>query len=165
MYFGNIVIISPWKRAGPFIWTNLNPLHPRMLCTKFVWNWAIGSGEGRLLISSMYFRYFAIISAWKKGGALHLNKHESLSLTDALCQFWLKVAQWFLRRSFLKFVNVFSLSPNYLPWKGERPFIWRNLNPHHPRMLCAKFGWYRPHHGVALEKKIFIFRQWIFAIS
>ena len=28
MYFHYFVIISPWKRAGPFIWTNLNPLNP-----------------------------------------------------------------------------------------------------------------------------------------
>ena len=45
MYFGYFVIISPWKRAGPFIWTNLNPFYPRMHCTKFGWNWPSGSGE------------------------------------------------------------------------------------------------------------------------
>ena len=45
MYFRYFVIISPWKRAGPFIWTNLNPLDPRMLCAKFGWNWPSGSGE------------------------------------------------------------------------------------------------------------------------
>ena len=28
-----------------FIWINLNPLHPRMLCAKFGWNWPSGSGE------------------------------------------------------------------------------------------------------------------------
>ena len=39
------VIISPWKRAWPFIWTNLNPNNPRMLCTKFSWNWPSCSGE------------------------------------------------------------------------------------------------------------------------
>ena len=39
MYFCYFVIICPWKRAGPFIWINLNPLHPRMLCAKFGWNW------------------------------------------------------------------------------------------------------------------------------
>ena len=31
--------------AWPFIWTNLNPLHPRMFCAKFGWNWPSGSGE------------------------------------------------------------------------------------------------------------------------
>ena len=45
IYFRYFLIISPWKRAGPFIWTNLNPLHPRMLCAKFDWNWSSGSGE------------------------------------------------------------------------------------------------------------------------
>ena len=30
MYCCFFVIISPWKRTWSFIWTNLNPLHPRM---------------------------------------------------------------------------------------------------------------------------------------
>ena len=33
--------ISPWTRARPFIWTNLNPSPQRMLG----WNWSSGSGE------------------------------------------------------------------------------------------------------------------------
>ena len=70
MHFHYSVIIPPWKRAGPIICTNLNPLHPRMPCAKFwlkltewFWrkrwkcekfttttttttdNWAFGSGE------------------------------------------------------------------------------------------------------------------------
>ena len=92
MYFRYFRIISPWKGAGPFSWTNLNPLHPRTLCAKFGWNWFSGSREEDFLISSMYFRYFWIISSWKRAG----------------------------------------------------PFIWTNLNPLHPRMLCAKFGWNSP---------------------
>ena len=79
----------PLKRAKPFIWTNLNSLHQRMLCAKFVWNCPSGSGEDDFLISSMYIRYFIIISPWKRAGR----------------------------------------------------FIWTNLNPLHPRMLSAKFGW------------------------
>ena len=51
-----------------FIWTNLNPLDPRMLCAKFGWNWPSGSGEEDFLISSMYFCYFKIISPWKRVG-------------------------------------------------------------------------------------------------
>ena len=38
MYFRCFVIIYPWIRAWPFIWTNLNPLYPRILCAKFGWN-------------------------------------------------------------------------------------------------------------------------------
>ena len=47
--FVNVILLFcnylPWKRAGPFIWTNLNSLHPRMLCAKFGRNWRSGSGE------------------------------------------------------------------------------------------------------------------------
>ena len=92
MYFHYFVIISPWKMAGPFIWTNLNPLLPRMLCAKFGWYWLSGSGK----------------------------------------------------EVFLNFVYVFSLFRNYLPLEKAGPFIWKNLNPLHPRMLCAQFGWNWP---------------------
>ena len=68
MYFHYFVIISPWKRAGPLIWTNLKTLHQRMLCAKFDWIWLSGSGEKDFLISSMYFHYFIIISSWKRAG-------------------------------------------------------------------------------------------------
>ena len=51
----------------------------------------------------------------EKGGVLHLNKLESPSPKDALCQVWLQLAQWFWRRRFFNFVNVFSPFRNYLP--------------------------------------------------
>ena len=72
-----------------FIWRNFNSLHPWMLCAKISLKLPCCYGEEDFLISSMYFRYFVIIS----------------------------------------------------PWKSVGSFIWTNLNPLHPRMLCAKFGW------------------------
>ena len=63
---------------------------------------------------------------------------EFFSPKDALRQIWLKLAQWFWRRRFLNFVNVFSFFRNYFP-----------KLPHHPRMLCFKFGEIGP---VVLEK-------------
>ena len=60
----------------------------------------------------LLFRYHLPL---EKGRALHLNKPESPSPKDALCQVWLKLAQWFWRRRFLNFINVFSLFPYYLP--------------------------------------------------
>ena len=53
--------------------------------------------------------------------ALHLNKIEVPSPKDALCQVWLKLTDWFWRRRFLNFVNVFSLFRNYPPWKMVGP--------------------------------------------
>ena len=54
---------------------------------------------------------------------LHLNKLESPSPKDALCQVGLKLDQWFWRRRFLNFVNVFSLFHNFVPLKKGEPFI------------------------------------------
>ena len=58
----------------------------------------------------------------EKGGALHLNKFEFSSHKDALCQVWLKLAQWFWRRDFFS-SNVFSLFGNYLPLEKDGSFI------------------------------------------
>ena len=65
-YFCIFVIISPLKRTCPFIWTNLNSLHPRMICTKFDRNWSSGSGEEDFLNFLVYFCFFAIISPCRK---------------------------------------------------------------------------------------------------
>ena len=41
-----ILLLSPnVKRCGLSIWTNSNPLYPRMLFAKFGWNWPCGSIE------------------------------------------------------------------------------------------------------------------------
>ena len=41
-----ILLLSPnVKRCGLSIWTNLNPLYPKMLFAKFGWNWPSGSIE------------------------------------------------------------------------------------------------------------------------
>ena len=72
-----------------------------------------------------------------KGGALHLNKFESPSSKDALCQVWLKLAQWFLSRRFLNFVNVFSPFCNYLPLKKSMVLHLNKLESPSPKdALC-----------------------------
>ena len=73
-----------------------------------------------------FFNFVNVFSLFRnylpleKGGAHYLNKLESPSPKDALCQVWLKLAQWFWRRGFLNFVNVFSLFRNYLPFEKGR---------------------------------------------
>lgn len=64
----NFVIISPWKKGWPLIWTNLKS------CAKFDWNWFVLEKKLVFFISLMYFIYFVIISTWKKGVALHTGK-------------------------------------------------------------------------------------------
>ena len=78
------VNISPWKRAEPFIWTNLNPLHPRMIYAKFGLKLAKWFWRGR------YFKFLNVFSlSWhylllEQGGPLHLKKIKSLSSMAAL---------------------------------------------------------------------------------
>ena len=48
----------PCKKIQPFIWSNLKPLYPRMLCAKFGGNWPCGSRGEEFWISSMYFSIF-----------------------------------------------------------------------------------------------------------
>ena len=68
------------------IWRNFDPLHPRILCAKFGWNWSSGSGEEDILISSNnVFSQFRNYLPLEKGRALQLNKLESPSPKDALC--------------------------------------------------------------------------------
>ena len=137
MYFHFFVITSPWKREESFIKKNLNSLLPRMICAKFGWR--------RFFKFVSVFEQFRNYLNLEKYRALHLNKLESPSPKDALCQVWLKLAQLFWRRSFFfKFVNNFRYFVIISPWKRAGPFIWTNLNPLHSRMLCDKFGWNWP---------------------
>ena len=62
----------------------------------------------------MYFHYFVNISPWKRAGSFIWTNMNSLLTKDTLCQDWLKLAQWFWRRRFLNFVNLFLLFLNYL---------------------------------------------------
>ena len=59
----------------------------------------------------LLFRYFLPL---EKDKVLYLNKLETPSPKNALCQVWLKLGLWFLRTRFLKFVNVFWLFRYYL---------------------------------------------------
>ena len=83
--------------------------------------------------------------------ALNLNKFKFPSPKDALCQVWLKLAQWFLRRRFLKFVNVFLLFPYYLPLEKCGALHSKKLESPSPKdTLCQVFVEIGP---VVLEKK------------
>ena len=104
----------------------------------------------------------------EEGRTHHLNKFESPLPKDALCQVWLKLAQWiwnWLSGSGEDFL-ISSMYFRYLiiisPWKKEGPFFSTNLNTLHPRCFVPGFV---EIGRVVLEKKIFKFHQGIFNIS
>ena len=97
MYFRYFVIISPWKRAGPSSAQTWIPFTQGCLLSNLVEIGSVVLENKFFLISSMYFLLFWNYLPLEKGRALHLNKLESPLLKDALCQVWLKLAQWFWR--------------------------------------------------------------------
>ena len=112
LLFGNY---PPLKKGGTLHLNKFESTSPKdVLCQVWLkmsqWFW-----RRRFFISSMYFRYLVIFSPWKKSGALHLNILEFSSPKNVLCQVWLKLDQWFRRRRFFNFFNVFSLFGKYLP--------------------------------------------------
>ena len=144
MYFHYLVIISSKKRARPFIWTNLNPLYPMMLCAKFGWNWPSGSGEEEFLISSMYFRYFVIISLWKKAWTFILTNLNLLHPRMLCAKFGWNWPSGSWEEDFLILSMYFRYFVIISPWKRTWPFICTNLNSLHLWMICAKFDWNWP---------------------
>ena len=93
--------------------------------------------EKRILNVINVFFLFPNYIPLEKDRALHLKKLESPSPKDALCQVWLKLAQWFWRRRFLNFVNVFSLFRNYLPLGKGGALLFNKLESPSPKdALC-----------------------------
>ena len=63
-----------------------------------------------------------------------------------MCQVWLKYAQWFWRRRFKNFVNVFSLFLSYLPLKRGGTLPLNKLESPSPKNALCKiwleFAWW-----------------------
>ena len=125
------------------IWRNLDPLHPRILCAKFGWNWSSGSGEEDFLISSMYFHNFVIISPWKRAGPFNWTNLNPLH-PRMLCAVWLKLAQWFWRRRFLHFRKYILLFHIYLPFEKGGALQLNKLESPLPKDALSKLGWNWP---------------------
>ena len=104
---------------------------------------------------SLYHNYVPL----EKGGAL--NKLESPLPKDALCQVWLKLAQWFWRKRLWNFVNVFSLFRNNLPIEKSATLHFKTCIPFTLRCFVPSLV----EIGPVVLKKIFKFCQCIFAIS
>ena len=68
--FVNVVLLFcnylPLEKGGALHLYKLESRQPRMHCCKFGWIWPSGSGKQDFFISSMYIRYFVIISPWKR---------------------------------------------------------------------------------------------------
>ena len=139
----SMYLLSPLGKGGPFIWRNVNPLIQGCFVSSLV---EIGSVVLEKNIFKFHWCIFAIsyLFLLGKGDGPSFEQTWIYPLPkNALCQVWLKLTQWFLRRRFLNFVNVFHyfIISSISPLKRVWPFIWTNFKSLHPRMLCAKLSW------------------------
>ena len=140
MCFYYFAIISTLRRARPFIWKKLKSSSPKdALCHVWLkmaqWFW-----RRRFFKVFNVFLLFPNYLPFEKGVALHLNKLESPSPKNALCQVWLKLAQWLRRRRFFNVFNVFLLFPNYLPLKKDVALHLNKLESPSPRDTLCQIG-------------------------
>jgi hypothetical protein len=118
-HFDIFVIIYLLKRNWPFILTNLNFLYPRIICTKFDWIWAAGSGEEDFFLKISVILLSRNYLPLHRDNPLHLYKLEFPSPKDDLCYVWLKLAQWFFRKRFLNDPTPILHFCNYLPLEED----------------------------------------------
>ena len=90
----------------------------------------------------------------EKGVALHLKKPESPLPKDALCQIWLKVAQWFWKRKWKteKFMTTSAFGSGEL-----KAMIISNYERNWMVLICKNFISFYPRFSFMK------LRQWIFA--
>ena len=114
----------------------------------------------------MYFWQFHNYLRLENGRTIDLNKLEFPTPKETLCHVWLILTQWFWRRSFIKFVNVFSKFRNYLPLEKGGAVHLNKLEFPSPKDDCANFGWNLPSgSGEENFKNLWIYFRFFLIIS
>ena len=121
-----------------------SPSHKDALCPSSLCDalWQVWLKFALLFWRRIFWNFVNVLSLFRndlpfeKSVALHLNKLYSHFPRDALCQVWLKLANWFFRRRFLNFVHSFSVNRNYLPLEKELSLYFQNWNFLHPGQRC-----------------------------
>ena len=134
MYFRYFVIIFHWKRTIPFIWTNLNPVHPRMHGAKFGWNKSRGSREKNIFLN--FVDVFRNYVPFGKGGPFIWTNLKSLHPRMHCAKFgWNKPSG--SGEDYLNFVDVFSLFRYHLPLEKDRVLHLKKFESTSPKdALC-----------------------------
>ena len=148
MYFRYFVIISPWKRVGPFIWTNLN-LVTQGLCVP-----SLVEIASVVLEKKIFFNFVIVLSLFcyylllEKDEAFYLNKLDSDSSKDACTKFGSDWSSGSGIIFFLNFVNEFPLNRYHFPLKKDWILLLNKLEFPLPKdALCqvllklAKWFW------------------------
>ena len=137
LYYWNFLLFLFHQQIPDLLFTERCVLSKNLLCESLINNviWIIKTRghwatiDKHTWLSQRWLREEkTLFTLWELNGSSFEQTWIPLNAPkDALCRVWLKLAQWFWRRRFLK--------------DRAGPFICTNLNPLYPRMLCVKFGW------------------------
>ena len=141
MYFCYFVIISPWKRIVPFIWTKLNPLNPRMLCAKVRCNWPSGSGKEEFQFHQWVLVIFIIVSPLERKWSFVWKKNLNSLYPRMLVRSLVGIGLLLLEKKIFKSCQfIFTISQLFPLGKGLDIHL-KKFDSLHPRMFRSKFGW------------------------
>ena len=118
-----------------FIWTNLNPLHPRRHCAKV----EIGP-----VVLEKIFKFLQCIFAilyWSPLGKRWNPSFEQIWIPftrECFVPSWIEIGPVVLEKIFLNFINVFSLFRNYLPLQKGGTLHLNNLESILPKDALYK---------------------------
>ena len=115
---------------------------------------------GPVVLEKKIFNFVNVFSLFRnylpfaKGGALHLNRFESPSPKDTLCQVWLKLVQWFWSRRWK--CEKFTTTTNLRQW------LWQRTNCDQKAYLKLKSDGWNTVINLTLSLKInVVSRSWI----
>ena len=132
-------VISPWKSGWPFIWTNLNFLHPRMLCTKRGRNSPSGSGEQFFLKLRQCILAISIFSSLEQEQGPLFEQTWTHFLKECFVPSLVQLSHCRGPGEdyFFIFVNLLTLFRYYLPLEKERNLHLNKLESPLPKdALC-----------------------------
>ena len=143
---------------GPFIWTDLNPLNPKIIFAKFGCSRPNSSGRIFFLISSMNFSLLRNYLPLEK--VLCLNKLHLWTIYAMFGWNWHTASG---KEDFFQIRQCIFASSLLSPLWEERGTLFQQT------FILFTQGWFVPSlteiGQVVLEKKVFKIRQCIFAIS
>ena len=126
MYFNYFAIISTLWKVCLFIWTDWNPLHPRMLCDRFDWSWTSGSGEEDFLIFQCIFTFSQLSPLWEGDWSFIWTNFIPLQPRIVCAKFgwnWTRCSG----EDFEKLTIYLYYFPIIFPFRRAWPFIWTNF--------------------------------------
>ena len=118
------------RRGWLFIWKKLESSSPEDAFCQVWFKMAQWFWRRRFLKILNVLLLFHNYLPFEKGVVLHLNKLESPSPKNALCQVWMKLEQWIWRRRFFVVFNVFFTISQLSPlWEGRGPSVEQSWIP------------------------------------